>query len=162
MTSSLIFRAGTIHDVVVRPLKRFADARGWLTELFRQDEMDPVHFPAMGYVSMTLPGVTRGPHEHVEQTDLFAFVGPSSFRVVLWDGRPASASYGIRQEVIAGADQPATVLVPPGVVHAYRNVGSEPGLVFNVPNRLYAGAGKKQPVDEIRHEDRTDRLYEID
>jgi dTDP-4-dehydrorhamnose 3,5-epimerase len=44
------------------------------------------------------------------------------------------------------------VWIPPGVVHAYRNVGTVPGLVFNAPNRLYAGHGKKEPVDEIRHE----------
>ena len=55
-----------------------------------------------------------------------------------------------------------TVLVPPGVVHAYRNVSEENGLVFNVPNRLYAGWGKKEPVDEIRHEDREDQLYALD
>ena len=42
------------------------------------------------------------------------------------------------------------VWIPPGVVHAYRNVGTIPGLVFNSPNRLYAGYGKREPVDEIR------------
>jgi len=25
--------------------------------------------------------------------------------------------------------------------------------VFNFPDRLYAGKGKKEPVDEIRHEE---------
>jgi hypothetical protein len=30
------------------------------------------------------------------------------------------------------------------VVHAYRNVGDVPGLVFNAPNRLYVGWGKIQ------------------
>jgi dTDP-4-dehydrorhamnose 3,5-epimerase len=25
-------------------------------------------------------------------------------------------------------------------------------MVLNFPNRLYAGEGKKEPVDEIRHE----------
>jgi dTDP-4-dehydrorhamnose 3,5-epimerase len=54
------------------------------------------------------------------------------------------------------------LIIPPGVVHAYRNVGSEPGLVFNCPNRLYRGPGKKEPVDEIRHEDRPDNLFRLD
>jgi dTDP-4-dehydrorhamnose 3,5-epimerase len=31
-------------------------------------------------------------------------------------------------------------------------VGIENGLVFNAPDRLYAGEGKKSSVDEIRHE----------
>ena len=45
------------------------------------------------------------------------------------------------------------VVVPPGVVHSYRNLSERPGLVFNFPNRLYGGTGKCYPVDEIRHED---------
>jgi dTDP-4-dehydrorhamnose 3,5-epimerase len=44
------------------------------------------------------------------------------------------------------------LIIPPGVVHAYRNVGSGPGWVFNCPNRLYKGPERKEPVDEIRHE----------
>jgi dTDP-4-dehydrorhamnose 3,5-epimerase len=44
------------------------------------------------------------------------------------------------------------VVVPPGVVHAYSNVGTGPGWVFNCPDRLYKGTGRKEPVDEIRHE----------
>jgi dTDP-4-dehydrorhamnose 3,5-epimerase len=54
------------------------------------------------------------------------------------------------------------VIVPPGVVHAYRNVGTIAGWVFNAPNRLYAGPGKREPVDEIRHENQAESLYRLD
>jgi len=54
------------------------------------------------------------------------------------------------------------VIVPPGVVHAYRNVSDEPGWVFNFPNRLYRGPGRSEPVDEIRHEDLEDSPYVLD
>jgi dTDP-4-dehydrorhamnose 3,5-epimerase len=107
----------------------------------------------MTYVSQTLPGVTRGPHEHQDQTDGFAFIGPSDFRLFLWDIRPHSATRGQRTVVVVGASNPMAVWIPPGVVHAYRNIGDVPGLVFNGPNRLYAGWAKREPVDEIRHED---------
>lgn len=147
------FTAGKIHDVVVRPLAKHLDERGWLSELFRVDELDGIPLPAMAYVSMTSPGIARGPHEHVEQTDYFCFLGPANFKVYLWDCRPDSVSFGRRQIVYAGADAPRIVVVPPGVVHAYKNVGTENGLVFNAPDRLYAGEGRKLPVDEIRHED---------
>jgi dTDP-4-dehydrorhamnose 3,5-epimerase len=156
------FREGTVKDVIVRPLNRYTDHRGWLMELFRQDELDEAYHPVMAYVSMTYPGVTRGPHEHREQTDLFAFVGPSRFKVYLWDMREGSPTFGVRQVITAGEDAPMVILVPPGVVHAYRNVGNLPGLVFNAPNRLYRGWGRKEPVDEIRHEDRSDNLFQID
>ena len=155
------FRDGTIEGVVVRDLQRFSDHRGWLIELFRQDELAEEHYPVMAYVSLTLPGVARGPHEHRDQTDLFGFVGPSMFQVYMWDNRRDSATYGVRQMVLAGEDAPKLVIIPPGVVHAYRNVGDRPGLVFNAPNRLYRGWGKKQPVDEIRHEDVADSPFQL-
>jgi hypothetical protein len=80
-------------------------------------------------------------------------LGPSDFRLFLWDSRPESPTCGRRTVVVVGESNPMAVWVPPGVVHAYRNIGKVPGLVFNAPNRLYAGWGKQEPVDEIRHED---------
>jgi dTDP-4-dehydrorhamnose 3,5-epimerase len=153
---------GEIDGVVIRPLKFYNDGRGWLVELFRQDEVVEEWWPVMTYVSQTLPGVTRGPHEHADQTDGFAFIGPSDFKLVLWDIRAGSVTEGRRTVVLLGASNPAAVWIPPGVVHAYRNVGDVPGLVFNAPNRLYAGWAKKEPVDEIRHEDAKPGRFPMD
>jgi dTDP-4-dehydrorhamnose 3,5-epimerase len=153
---------GEIDGVVMRPLKVFNDSRGWLVELFRQDEVLQEWWPVMTYVSQTLPGVTRGPHEHVDQTDGFAFFGPSDFKLFLWDIREGSATRSRRTVVVLGASNPAAVWIPPGVVHAYRNIGNVPGLVFNAPNRLYAGKGKKDPVDEIRHEEAEPGRFPMD
>ncbi len=63
----------SIKDVVVRDLRKYRDERGWLSELFRKDDLEPEFFPVMAYISATLPGVTRGPHEHQDQADLFYF-----------------------------------------------------------------------------------------
>ena len=144
---------GEIDGVVMRPLRVFNDSRGWLIELFRQDELVQEWWPMMTYVSQTLPGITRGPHEHIDQTDGFAFFGPSDFKLFLWDIRATSATRGHRTVLLVGASNPVAVWIPPGIVHAYRNIGDMPGLVFNAPNRLYAGWGKKETVDEIRHEE---------
>ena len=156
------YTKGKIHDVLVRPLTKYLDERGWLAELFRQDEIDTAVMPAMAYISMTQPGVARGPHEHAAQTDYFCFIGPSNFKVYLWDKRTDSATCGVKQVLFAGADNPLVVIVPPGVVHAYKNIGIKNGIVFNAPNRLYAGAGKKSPVDEIRHEDEAGSPFRLD
>src|SRR5262249_832693 len=72
--------------------------------------------------------------------------------VFMWDNRRASPTYRARQIDVVGADKPMMLVIPVGVVHAYKNVGGVPGLVFNCPNRLYKGPGKKEPVDEVRHE----------
>ena len=46
------------------------------------------------------------------------------------------------------------VIIPPGVVQGYRNISATGrGMVLNFPNRLYRGWGRKEEVDEIRHED---------
>jgi dTDP-4-dehydrorhamnose 3,5-epimerase len=153
---------GEIDGVVMRPLTFYHDSRGWLVELFRQDELMEDRWPTMTYVSQTLPGVTRGPHEHVHQTDGFTFIGPSDFKLVLWDIRPTSATRGHRTVVLVGESNPVAVWIPPGVVHAYRNIGQVPGLVFNAPNRLFAGQGKKEPVDEIRHENAEPGRFPMD
>jgi dTDP-4-dehydrorhamnose 3,5-epimerase len=156
------FRDGAIDGVVWTPLKKFHDSRGWLCELFRNDELQPAHLPAMAYLSVTDAGIARGPHEHVDQTDYFCFLGPSNFKMYLWDIRPHSPTYRVKQTDVVGADKPMALIVPPGVVHAYKNVGDVPGLVVNCPNRLYRGQGRKEAVDEIRHEERADSLFELD
>jgi len=153
---------GSIEGIVLRPLTRHDDARGWLVELYRQDELAPADYPSMAYVSQTLPGVARGPHEHRRQSDYFAFVGPGDFKLYCWDNRRDSPTCGNRQTLLVGESNRQAVIVPPGVVHAYKNVSRVPGLVFNCPNRLYAGRGKQEPVDEIRHEDRRDSPFRLD
>lgn len=156
------YTRGKIHDVVVKPLTKYLDDRGWLAELYREDEMDAEVMPVMAYISMTQPGVARGPHEHVDQTDYFCFLGPSNFKVYLWDKREDSPTCGTRQVLFAGVDSPLLAIVPPGVVHAYRNVGIENGIVFNGPNRLYAGEKKALLVDEIRHEEEAGSPFLLD
>ncbi len=156
------FRAGEIKGVVVRKLERFPDSRGWLAELFRSDELDQEFFPAMSYISATNPGVTRGPHEHWDQADFFCFIGPSNFKLRLWDNRKDSETFQCRDTIVVGQDNPMSVLIPAGVVHAYQNVGEVDGIVINCPNRLYRGAGRKEEVDEIRHENDGDSAYRMD
>ncbi len=151
------FEDGPIEGVIVQDFEPYDDERGWLAEIFRSDEIDADLMPVMGYVSMTKPGVARGPHEHVTQTDIFVFAGPGTFKVYLWDNREESPTFNSRQTFLAGVDERRVVVIPPGVVHAYAVVSDEAGLVFNLPNQLYAGQGKKEKVDEIRWEECDER-----
>jgi dTDP-4-dehydrorhamnose 3,5-epimerase len=130
--------------VIIKSLKSFGDSRGHLTELFRSDELPEVFLPGMGYISVTHPGVSRGPHEHVHQTDLFAFVD-GAYELRLWENRGGFEPWELK--VLVGAENPSAVIVPPGVVHGYKNVGNSD------PDKLYAGPKRSEPVDEIRHEE---------
>lgn len=158
-----MFKDADIKDVVVYPLKRFSDDRGWLAELFRHDEIADEFHPAMSYISLTKPLIQRGPHEHVNQADLFCFLGPGNFMMRMWDNRADSETFQNRMTLIVGEDNPQAVIVPKGIVHAYKNVSSDrDGMVINCPNRLYMGSGKSEPVDEIRHEDDPETPYTMD
>jgi len=156
------FVEGDIEGVVVDRLDCHEDSRGTLIELYRLDRFRPEYNPAMAYVSETLPGASRGPHEHVQQSDYLCFVGPGTFKLYLWDARKESETYGNRSTFEVGENNRMAVLVPCGVVHAYKNVCDHAGVVFNCPNRLYAGYKRKDPVDEVRHELRPDSPYVLD
>lgn len=157
-----MFTDGNIDGVIVRPLKKHSDERGWLMEVFRADELAPEALPVMTYISLTRPGVARGPHEHVDQADYFCFAGPSDFKVYLWDNRESSPTHMKKMVIVAGEKAPAVVIVPKGVVHAYKNIGGADGLVINCPNRLFMGSGKSEAVDEVRYEDDPGSPYKLD
>ena len=156
----MTFKKGDIEGVLIKKLTKYTDERGCLVETFREDTLHDRLKPAMSYVSFTKPGIARGPHEHKKQTDLFCFIGPGSFLIKLWDNRKESKTFGYCMKVIGGEDNPIRVVVPPGVVHGYKNISKEvDGMVLNYPNKLYRGCNKKEEVDEIRHEDKEDEFY---
>jgi dTDP-4-dehydrorhamnose 3,5-epimerase len=157
------FTKGKIQDVVVYPLKKYVDERGWLAELFRHDELAEEFYPQMAYISVTEPNFQRGPHEHAEQADLFCFIGAGNFKLRLWDNRTESPTFRNVMTLFVGADNPQAVIVPKGVVHAYKNVSlTEKGVVINCPNRLYMGEGKREEIDEIRHEDDAETIFRLE
>ncbi len=130
-------------------------------ETFREDTLPEGLVAAMSYVSVTEPGVAWGLHEHHAQTDVFAFIGPDTFKVVLWDARPQSPTRGSGLAILGGEDNPVIVIVPPGVVHAHRNVSKlTRGMILNYPDKLFAGRGRSEAVDEIRHEVDGDEFFE--
>ena len=154
------FKKGEIEEVVIEKLNKFTDERGFLVETFRIDNLTDNLKPIMSYVSYTRPGIARGPHEHKKQTDIFCFMGPGYFRIKLWDNRKESKTYGYYMEIIVGEDNLIRVIVPPGVVHGYKNISQEvDGMVLNYPDKLYRGWDRKEEVDEIRHEDKEDEFY---
>lgn len=159
-----MFRDGDIEGVFIKKMETYADNRGWLGELFRKDDAiltliqgNSEFYPAMSYISITNPDVVRGPHEHREQTDYFCFLG--KFRLCLWDNRKDSPTHK-NKKIFENADR-LIVVVPPGVVHAYKNTGEKDAIILNFPDRLYGGWNKEEKVDEIRYEDDAESPFRI-
>ncbi len=150
-----------IKGVVIKKIEKYEDDRGYLAELFRQDDLSG-YSSVMAYLSYTKPGVVRGPHEHKFQSDLFVFFGPGNFRLYLWDRREDSETKGEKLELEVGVDNQVAVLVPPGVVHGYKCISSVSAMSLNFPDKLYRGEKKGEEVDEIRWENEENSPYKID
>jgi len=148
-----------IKDVVIKKLSEYTDKRGWLTEIYRKDSDN--FQAAMSYVSYTKFNITRGPHEHLKQTDFFVFIGPGDFELYLWDNRKDSETYKEKIKVVVGESNKASVLVPPGVVHGYKSISEQGSLCINLPDKLFKGENKQEEIDEIRHENDPDSEFKI-
>lgn len=149
-----------IAGVIIKKLTKNEDSRGWLAEIYRSDEEN--FQPAMGYVSVTKPGISRGPHEHKHQSDCFIFIGPGNFELHLWDRRARSQTKNGYLRIEAGGNNPLLIIVPPGVVHGYKCVGSQNGWCLNLPDKLYRGRNKSEAIDEIRWESDPESPYKIE
>lgn len=141
-------------------LPEFVDERGSLVEIFRVSKLPHFHsnHVLQGYYSVTKPGVVRGPHEHRWQYDNFVFIG--KFCVYLW--QPAQFQDMFREKRVFDTTKPKKLLtIPPGTVHAYKNIGETDGIVMNFASQYYGGRSGQERVDEIRHEKNSNSIYQL-
>jgi len=142
-------RIGTIDGVVVHPLMRYPDDRGYFEELIRID--DPWFGEGFGQLSHSkmYPGVVKAWHIHKTQIDWW-YVASGCLLIVLHDRRAQSSSFRVTQELYLGDDlSPAVLKIPAGVAHGCRALGPEPAHLFYVTSRTY------DPSEEgrIAHDD---------
>ena len=101
------------------------DARGSLfepldaAELTRQKNV---------HVVLTQPGEVRGNHWHRTATEMTTVVGPCLVRLKEADGL---------RDVQVPAGEAWRFTLPPGVVHAYRNTGTEPMVLVSFASALH-------------------------
>lgn len=124
-----------IDGVQVKKLRVIPDERGFLMEMLRSD--DPL-FKNFGQVYMTVgyPGVVKGWHYHLKQTDYFIAV-KGMMKVALYDRREGSPTKGEVNEFFMGDQNPILLVIPPEVAHGFKAVGTEPAFLLNVPTEVY-------------------------
>ncbi|MBM3814185.1 MAG: dTDP-4-dehydrorhamnose 3,5-epimerase [Acidimicrobiia bacterium] len=141
-----------IEGVRVQPFPVHPDDRGYFLEVARMGKDLVADFPAATtQVSSALsyPGTIKAFHYHVRQTD-FWVPAMGMLQVALVDLRPDSTTFGKRNTLYVGTLQPWQILIPPGVGHGYKVIGTGPALLVYVTNRHY------DPAEEgrIPHDDR--------
>ena len=133
-----------IEGVQFKTLKVIPDERGRLMEVLRSDDELFQHFGQV-YITTAYPGVVKGWHYHKQQTDNMAVVR-GMMKLVLYDSREASETYGVVNEFFFGEHNPLLIQIPPFVFHGFKAVSECEAIVVNIPTEPY---NYKQP-DEFR------------
>jgi len=125
----------SIDGVIIRTLRVIPDERGWLMEILRCDDPQFIQFGQV-YLSTVYPGVVKAWHYHKKQTDNFTCV-KGMMKVVLYDARERSPTYRQLMELFIGEKDPALIMVPPGVCHGFKSIGTETAFFINTPTLPY-------------------------
>jgi dTDP-4-dehydrorhamnose 3,5-epimerase len=140
-----------LEGVKVWPCQRHADDRGYLTEIAKASTLADFTWAQTNF-TVAHAGVIKAFHWHKHQSDLWYCVS-GNIQTVLYDRRVDSPTHGQTQVVVQGEHNSVAVLIPPGVAHGYRVLGSSPaGLVYHV-TREYDPANPDE--ERIAHDDPT-------
>ncbi|MGD0274580.1 MAG: dTDP-4-dehydrorhamnose 3,5-epimerase family protein [Syntrophales bacterium] len=124
-----------IDGVIIKKLKVIPDERGHLMEILRADDS---MFSRFGQVYMTTayPGVAKGWHYHKVQQDNMTVIR-GMMKIVLYDSRKDSPTYGEVNVFFAGCHNPILVHIPPYVFHGFKCISEEEAIVVNIPTEMY-------------------------
>jgi len=123
-----------IYGVKTKNLKIIPDERGWLMEILRKDD-DIFEKFGQVYLSVAFAERVKAWHYHKIQTDNFTCVR-GMMKVVLYDDRKDSPTFGELNEFFIGDKNPLLISVPPLVWHGFKAV-DESAYFVSVPTLPY-------------------------
>jgi dTDP-4-dehydrorhamnose 3,5-epimerase len=125
-----------IEGLKIKKLKVIPDERGRLMEILRRDDEMFVGFGQV-YMTTAYPGVVKGWHYHKKQYDNMTVVR-GMMKIVLYDSRNYSSTYGEINEFFVGKHNPVLIHIPPYVYHGFKCVSVEEAIVINAPTEVYS------------------------
>lgn len=125
-----------IDGVTLRQVRTVIKDDGALTELYR-DHWENIGEIRHVFQEVLIPNAVSAWHMHLETTDRL-FVSTGSVKIVLYDSREDSPTRGLLNVFRFGSMRPALLLVPPGIWHGIKNVGSTDSLLINLTDKVYA------------------------
>ena len=112
------------------------DERGTVCEMYDPawgfDEAPLVYI----YQATLLPGYAKGWVLHYEQDDRL-FFATGRIRVVLFDGRSDSPTFGRLNQFETAELNRCVLRIPAGVYHAVHNIGTTEAFFYNMPTKPY-------------------------
>jgi dTDP-4-dehydrorhamnose 3,5-epimerase len=138
-----------IHGVVIQSSVTHEDDRGTLCEIMSPHR--PPHPAPLVYVyQFTIrPGKIKGWHIHHLHDDRI-FISQGHVKVVLYDNRPDSPTFGLVNEIYRTEQDRTLMVIPAFVFHAHENIGSTDALFVSMPTRAYNHASPdvyRLPID---------------
>ena len=118
-----------IDGVVIRPLRRIPDERGFIMHMLRSDDPEFEKFGEI-YFSTAYPGAVKAWHLHKEMTLNYAVV-VGMIKLVLYDDRDGSPTRGEVRELFIGRENYHLVKIPPGIWNGFKAIGTEMAILAN-------------------------------
>jgi len=122
------------------------DDRGYFLEVQRIGRGLAAHFPPESTqisAALNYPDIIKAFHFHRHQTDCWT-PAAGLLQVVLIDLRPESTTFGARNTIYVGTLRPWQIMIPPGIAHGYKVIGTTPSVLVYATDRFY------NPADEGR------------
>ncbi|MFQ5683615.1 MAG: dTDP-4-dehydrorhamnose 3,5-epimerase family protein [Candidatus Binatia bacterium] len=129
-----------IAGAKTKALKVFADERGRVMEILTCDDDLFVQFGQL-YMTTAYPGMVKAWRAHRIRVDNFAVVR-GRIKLVLYDSRENSTTYGQVDEFYLGEENPLLVQVPAGVLHGFQCLGGDEAFVLNCTTMPYNPADR--------------------
>lgn len=138
-----------IEGVVHIRLPLLEDHRGSILEMYRPSWL--VHDAPLVYVyeAQVRPGLVKGWVVHREQDDRIVH-SRGTLWWALYDARPESPTAGLVNELVLSEQSRSLLIIPMGVVHAVKNIGTDVAAFINMPTAPYDHANPdkyRMPMD---------------
>ncbi len=125
-----------IEGVIIKSAVTHIDDRGTLCEIHTPHSA-PLEKPVVYVYQFTIrPGKIKGWHVHHHHDDRI-FISQGHVKVVLYDSREQSPTYGMVNEIYRTDLDRNLMVIPAYVYHAHQNIGTTDALFISMPTRAY-------------------------
>jgi dTDP-4-dehydrorhamnose 3,5-epimerase len=123
-----------LNGIIIKPIKRLSDERGFFTEIMRIDWKDLFGNDniAQANLSLTYPNTIRAWHRHAKgQTDYFIAL-KGAIKICAFDEKTEELN-----EIVSTGQDMQAVRMPGHYWHGFKALGNEPAMLLYFTTRLY-------------------------
>jgi dTDP-4-dehydrorhamnose 3,5-epimerase len=125
-----------IHGVSIHEIRSVPKRGGYLTEILRSEWLGDNRKIDQVFQSVLEPQSITAWHAHARTTDRL-FVSYGMARIVLFDARPDSVTWGMVNEFRIGTVRPALITIPPRIWHGVHAIAAGPTILLNIVDAAY-------------------------